>query len=58
MKEGAEESARKACAKKFMATPTFITIISMTPRPFLVCNIKNRTFSALASPLMDYKTCR
>ena len=26
--------------------------------PFLVCNIKNRTFSALASPLMDYKTCR
>ena len=45
-------------AKNFMVTPTFIeshTLISMPPRPFLVCNIKNRTFSAL---LMDYKTCR
>ena len=34
MKEGAEQSVRKARVKNFMATPTFI-IILMPPRPFL-----------------------
>ena len=48
------------CARKILRPRPFLTTtpINFKPsRPFLVATIKNRTFSALASLLMDYKTC-
>ena len=63
MQGGAEYSVRKVRAKNFMATPSFNHAHQIQCRHahLRVCNIKNHTFSALASmlmQLMDSKACR